>query len=88
MKDCGGFDQRLNLVTERLLSRDFRKEESAVAKSALEDLKVYYASHPDEAKQLLSVGESKADASLDPAEHAAWTMLVNQVMNLDEAENK
>jgi hypothetical protein len=88
LKGGGDFAERLNLVTERLLARDFRSEESAVAKSALEDLKTYYASHPDEAKQLLSVGESKADAKLDPAEHAAWTMLVNQVMNLDEAENK
>jgi hypothetical protein len=88
MKSGGDFGARLDLVTERLLSRPFRAPESAVAKSALEDLKTYYASHPDEAKQLLSVGDSKADGSMNPAEHAAWTMLVNQLMNLDEALNK
>jgi len=30
------------------------------------------------------VGESKADDKLNPAEFAAMTMIVNQVMNLDE----
>ena len=37
---------------------------------------------------LLAVGESKPDPSLDAAELAAWTMLANQLMNLDEALNK
>ena len=39
---------------------------------------------PDEAKQLMAVGESPADASLDVATLAGWTMLTNEVMNLDE----
>ena len=37
-----------------------------------------------DAKKLLAVGESKADEKLNPAEFAAMTMIVNQVMNLDE----
>ena len=45
-------------------------------------------SHPDDARHLLSVGESKADPSLDPATLAAWTMLANELMNLDEFLNK
>ena len=81
-------DQRLDSAVRRLLARPFRPEETAVAKSALTDLRTYYGAHPDDAKKLLAVGESKADASLDPAEHAAWTMLINQLMNLDEALNK
>ena len=48
----------------------------------------YYQSHPDEAAELLAVGESKADPSLDPATLAAWTMLANELMNLDEFLNK
>ena len=42
----------------------------------------------DEAKQLLAVGESPADASLDAATLAGWTMLANEVMNLDEVVSK
>ena len=34
------------------------------------------------------MGESKADPALDPATLAAWTMLANELMNLDEVLNK
>ena len=42
----------------------------------------------EDAKALISVGESKPDASLPEAEFAAWTMLANELMNLDEVLNK
>ena len=60
----------------------------AVAKAAFEDLLVYYKTHAEDAKKLLTVGESKRDETLDVSEHAAWTMLANQLMNLDEVLNK
>jgi hypothetical protein len=37
---------------------------------------------------LIKVGESKADASLDKPTLAAYTMMANQLMNLDEVLNK
>ena len=43
---------------------------------------------PDDAKKLIAVGESKADPALDAATLAAWTMLANELMNLDEVLNK
>ena len=43
---------------------------------------------PTTRKKLLAVGESKADATLDAATLAAWTMLANELMNLDEVLNK
>jgi hypothetical protein len=88
LKSSGNVDQQLDTAVRRLLARPFRPEETAVAKSALEDLRTYYAAHPEDAKKLLAVGESKADPTLDPADHAAWTMLINQLMNLDEVLNK
>ena len=33
-------------------------------------------------------GEAKSDAALDPPTLAAWTMLTNELMNLDEVLNK
>src|SRR5206468_3215366 len=82
------FDSRLNFVTERLVARPFKKQEASVCKSTLDDLLAYYKSHTDDAAKLLAVGESKRDETIDPATHAAWTMLTNQLMNLDEALNK
>ena len=59
-----------------------------VAQASLSDLLAHYKTRADEAKKLVAVGESKADLSLDGPTLAAWTMLVNQLMNLDEVLNK
>ncbi len=56
--------------------------------ATLNDLLAYYQSHADDAKQLLAVGESPVDASLDVPTLAAWTMVCNELMNLDEVLNK
>jgi hypothetical protein len=37
---------------------------------------------------LISVGELKPDANLDPSERAAWTMMPNWVLHRDEGMNK
>ena len=62
--------------------------EAKVCRATYDDLLAYYKSHADDANKLLAVGESKRDESIDPATHAAWTMLTNQLMNLDEMLNK
>ena len=36
----------------------------------------------------MTVGESPVDPKLDPPTLAAWTMLTNEMMNLDEVLNK
>jgi cytochrome c553 len=43
---------------------------------------------PEAAKKLIGVGESKPDPRLDPRELAAWTMIANLILNLDEVLNK
>ncbi|HEV3341162.1 MAG TPA: DUF1553 domain-containing protein [Pirellulales bacterium] len=79
---------RLDLLARRLLARPWRAEEAPAVQAALADLSAWYQGHVEEAKQLIVVGESKADTSLDPATLAAWTMLANELMNLDEVLNK
>ena len=37
---------------------------------------------------LLKVGESKRDATLDVSELAAWTIVANLILNLDETITK
>jgi hypothetical protein len=81
-------DARLQRMANRLLARDLRDEELVVVKQVLTDLLAYYAEHADDAAQLIAVGETKPDGVLAPATLAAWTMVANQLMNLDELLNK
>jgi hypothetical protein len=81
-------DGRIDVVARRLLARPLRAEETKVVAATLADLLAWYKAHPADAKKLLAVGASKADPALDPAELAAWTMLTNEMMNLDEVLNK
>ena len=43
---------------------------------------------PEAAKKLITVGESAPDETLDAVEVAAWTMIANLILNLDEVLNK
>lgn len=81
-------ERRLDYLAKRLLCRPFRSEELPVLRASLNDLSAYYAAHADDATQLLTVGESKPDPSLDAPTLAAWTMLTNELMNLDEVLTK
>jgi mono/diheme cytochrome c family protein len=66
----------------------------ADAKEANELLAAYkdhlatYTHDSAKANQLISVGESRPDANLHPNELAAWTMIANLLLNLDEVINK
>jgi hypothetical protein len=47
-----------------------------------------FAKDLEAARKLIAVGESKPDARLIQSELAAWTMVANLVLNLDEVLNK
>jgi len=81
-------ENRIDFMAKRLLSRPLKPEELTVVQGVLNDLLEHYKAHPEEAKKLISVGEAKADPGMDPAGLAAWTMVANQLMNLDEVLNK
>jgi hypothetical protein len=74
---------RVDFVARRLLSRPLESDERQIVAASLADLAAHYAAHPDDAQLLLTVGESK-HRTADVPRLAAWTMLVNQLMNLDE----
>ncbi|REK06787.1 MAG: DUF1553 domain-containing protein [Planctomycetota bacterium] len=79
---------RVDYIARRLLARPLAEEEQAIVEGSLAELLKYYQEHPEDAQKLIAVGESKPDASLDPAVLAGWTMLTNELMNLDEVLNK
>ncbi|MCX7412844.1 MAG: DUF1553 domain-containing protein [Planctomycetia bacterium] len=76
-------ESRIEFIAERLLARPFTADEVAVVKQSLADLMAWYKDHPDDAKQVIAVGDSKPRAA-DPVLLASWTMLTNELMNLDE----
>jgi hypothetical protein len=85
--DGGAPQSRIQLAYRLVLSRDPSPNEESVLLKALNRLKSEYADK-DTAMKLLAVGESKRSEKLDPTEHAAWTALCLEILNLDEALTK
>jgi hypothetical protein len=81
-------ESRIGYISARLLARPFKPQELKIIQSSLAELRENYKAKPGDAKKLIAFGESKADPSLDAAELAAWTMLTNELLNLDEVLNK
>ena len=81
-------DQRLQFAAHQLLSRDLQADELAILNDSLAQLAAFYKDHAKEAGELIQIGESEPDASFDTGTLAAWTMLCNEMMNLDEVLNK
>jgi hypothetical protein len=79
---------RLEVIARRILARPLAPRESEVVLKIFEKIRAHYQGKPEEAKALLAVGESKADPAVDPVELAAWTMVSNELLNLDEVLNK
>jgi hypothetical protein len=85
---AGEADGIITFMAERLLSRPLRPEERGIVKGTFDDALSHYRAQPAAAAELLAVGERRCDASLDAPTLAAWTMIANQLMNLDEVLNK
>jgi hypothetical protein len=81
-------EKRADYIALRLLARPLRSEEQKVVQRMLAELLTHYKENAAETKKLLGVGERKPNASLDAGTLAAWTMLTNALMNLDEVLNK
>ena len=81
-------ESRLEFLSRRLLARPLSANEEKIIAASLAELSTFYQGHLADAKAVVAVGESKADPSLEPATFAAWTMLSNELLNLDEVLNK
>ena len=75
-------------IALRVLGRSMSEREQAILLADKKEFLAYYLSKPEDAKSLISVGESKPAETPEAPVLAAWTMVCNQVMNLDEALNK
>jgi len=75
--------QRLEWMHLSCTGRAPDASELAALQGALADFRARYQAAPEDAKSLLSVGETPAPMDLDPGELAAWTLLANAVLSLD-----
>lgn len=81
-------EAKLEFMARSVLSRPLQSEEMKAVNAVLKDLLVHYEANPKDAAALIAVGESKADPKLAPPALAAYTMLANQLLNLDEVLSK
>jgi hypothetical protein len=71
-----------------VLSRSPQPEELAVLLDLHESSLVKFRADQRAAADLIGVGESKPDPAIDPSNLAAWTVVANMVLNLDETITK
>jgi mono/diheme cytochrome c family protein len=86
----GGADAeaRINFMFRLATARRPDAKELRELVSLFNDNLAAYEKDLHSAKKLVSVGETKPDPKLNPSELAAWTMVANLVLNLDEVLNK
>ena len=72
----------------RLLARRPTSTEADLLNDAHAAFAAKYENEPSAALELLSIGETPRESTLDPAGHAAMTMTASLIMNLDEAITK
>ncbi|MGJ8726317.1 MAG: DUF1553 domain-containing protein [Roseibacillus sp.] len=82
------FEKRVNHIYQALLSRKARASEVEILAESLAAIEVSFQEDENKAKELLEVGATHYDSSLELAEFAAWTVLASQILNLDETITK
>ena len=78
-------DARLRSALRRVVARDPTDRELATLRRMLGRQRDHYRPRPEDAKKLVATGAAPRDASIDPADHAAWTAVCMALFNLDEA---
>ncbi len=81
-------DERLRFLFRLATSRLPEAVEQAELQALLQDQMKRFQADAKAAQQLINVGESRPDAALNPGELAAWTMVANLVLNLDEVVSR
>ena len=75
---------RIDWLFRTVIARGAESAELAVVAEELAAHRGRYAADPEAAKRLVAVGESKAPENLPAEELAAWTLVSNMLLNLDE----
>lgn len=84
MLERGDDRDRIDQLYLLAVGREPDAEEREVLEALVERERARFGERPEEATALISVGESPRDTSLEPAEHAAWTLAAALMLNLSE----
>ena len=80
--------ERLDYMARQVVARPLSSKERRIVENLLKEMRTHYESERKAAGEVIAVGESLVDGTLDVPELAAYTMVANQLMNLDEVLNK
>jgi len=78
-------DERIQYAFNRALSREASSDEATILNTLYAQHREAYGNDADQAKDVLSVGQSMAPTDIEPAELAAWTSVARTLLNLPEA---
>jgi mono/diheme cytochrome c family protein len=84
MKEPGTPEERLSLAFRMATARPPTSAERTLLVAGWHRLQKQFAADRPAAQKLVSIGEYPRDARLDVAEHAAYTAMLNTILNLDE----
>lgn len=89
LRECGTTDaDRLRNGFRLVTAREPDEKEAAILTETLQAERAQYKSDADAAKKAISVGESPVPEDVPAPELAAYTMIANLLLNLDEAVTK
>ena len=89
LRECGANDaERLRNGFRIVTARIPTEQESSILAETLATERARYAQDDEAAKKALSVGESRVPDDVPAPELAAYTMVANLLLNLDEAVTK
>lgn len=80
-----GASERIDLCYLLATSRPATPREIEILTGLLEENLERFRENAEAAKEFLAVGESPRDESIDPSEHAAWMVVAQTILNLDES---
>jgi hypothetical protein len=81
-------DDRISYMFRLATARRPDSKDLAELTAALQDFLSHYTKDEAAAKELISTGATKPDPRQSPGEVAAWTMIGNVILNLDEVVTK
>lgn len=80
-----GTASRMHLGFNLVLSRPPTPDEARVVERVLANQLSRFRSDPKKATDFLAVGDQARDETIDAAEHAAWMVIGQLLLNMDEA---
>jgi hypothetical protein len=89
LKEAGPTESdRIRYAFRLATDRDPTPQEFTILNTLYQKESAKYAADKAAAGKLISIGESKADPHLEPAQLAAWTLVASTILNMDETITK